>query len=126
MSLHFNFYRPPSYNSDTQNQLWTAAIADQHDAFCGCTKPISHLLSILFPEGHKDRQLTIQQILQREIQDSQCLFGGQEGKGGGEADTGATTKEEEIHLKEEEEEKDHISDTEIEALLAAAAADDTG
>lgn len=126
MSLHFNFYRPPAYNSDTQDQLWTAAIADQHDAYCGCTKPITHLLSILFPEGHKDRKLTIEQILQREIQDSKCLFGGQEEKSGGEAGIGASTEDAGIILEEEEKEEDHISNTEIEALLAAAAADDTG
>lgn len=102
-------------------QLWTASIADSHDACCGCTKPITHLLSLLFPPDHKDRNLTIQQILDREIKQSKCLFGGEderdftgETEGHGKPDT------EKEPMAEEEE----ISNTEIEELLAAAAADD--
>ncbi len=68
------------YNSETREHLWSSVIVDCHDSFCGCTSPISHWLSIIFPEGHKDRYLTVNEIIHRELHNQQCLFGGEEGK----------------------------------------------
>ena len=116
MSLHFNFFRPTPYNPETKEQLWISAVTDGHDSFCGCCKPITHLLSILFPKGHKDRKLTIEQILDREIIDSQCLFGGAAEKDGGEAEEDPGTKED-TSPKEKEEEFENID---VEDLIAAA------
>lgn len=113
----FNFYRPSKYNKETKSQLWMSAINDSHDAFCGCCKPFAHLLCDLFPEGHKDLDLTIRQIIDREIKNPPWCFGGKEDEsGGGEAKeeniTGETSG---LNQKdtEEEEEKD------IEKLIAA-------
>lgn len=101
-------------------QLWTASIADAHDACCGCTKALTHLLSLLIPENHKYRNYTVQQIIEEETKDSQCLFGGKDERGG-------TTEAEEDHgIKEEQntERREEITDEDLEALLAAAAEDD--
>lgn len=124
MATYFEFFRNPAYNSTTRDQLWVSSFTDSHDSYCGCTKPISHMLSILFPPGHGDRHLTIHQILKREEQDSKCLFGGPEETSGG-ADAGEpTTKEKETPLKEEEE--DPFTKIDVEDLLAAAAEEGKG
>lgn len=115
MSLHFNFFRPTPYNPETKEQLWISSINDSHDSFCGCCKPITHMLSLLFPKDHKDRYISIDQILKREIKDSQCLFGGAGEKDGGEAKEDPGT-EEDIQQKEKEEEFENID---VEDLIAA-------
>lgn len=73
------------------------------------------MLSLLFPKDHKDRHITIDQILKREIKDSQCLFGGAGEKDGGEAEEDHGTAED-IPQKEKEEEFENID---VEDLIAA-------
>lgn len=115
MSTYYEFYRPPAYNTETKFQLWTTAIIDFHDTWCSCCRPIAHLLSGLFPPDHQDYNKTIQQILHREYNTPICHFGGQEEKGGGEAETGLTTREDIKEKNTEEEEGPNIED-----LIAAA------
>lgn len=87
-------------------------IADGHDICCGCTQPFAHLLDSIFPEGHTDRNKTIQQIIDR---DSTCRFGGEEEESGGmAAGTSAAT----LHIAKKEE-RDPTEDENIEDLLAA-------
>ncbi len=59
---------------DTLNQMWMSLIADSHDIHCKCEAPFAHLLQSIFPPGHKDRQLTIEQITTRDY--LQCHSGG--------------------------------------------------
>ncbi len=88
-------------------------IADGHDCICNCWCPFAHLLASIFPPGHQDRDLTINQIINRDIK---CLSGGQE-----EEDTGmATIKPENTGEKDGQEED---IEENIDSILAAAAAD---
>lgn len=116
MTAYFNFARSTPYNKTTQEQLWISSFNDSHDAFCGCTKPVTHMLSILFPEGHKDIDLTIRQILKREKEDTICLFGGTEEKDGGEVPEDPGTKETDTPDATEE----GFTKIDVEELLAAA------
>ncbi len=68
-----------------------------------CNTPFAHLLASIFPVGHKDRDLTIEAIITRDIQE--CLSGGPEERGSGEEREGPSTRED-IKIKPEEEEKD--------------------
>ena len=88
-------------------------LADSHDIFCNCQGPFAHLLASLFPPGHQDRNLTINQILKRDYKE--CLSGGDadERPGGAATTNAATLKQEEGDIQEEEKE-------DIENLLAAA------
>lgn len=106
------FIRNTNYNGDTKNQMWMSMISDGHDIFCGCPQPFAHLLDSIFPEGHRDRNKTIQRIIDRDYKE--CLSGGQEERNLGMAD-GA---EGETPIKEEE---DQGIDEDLDALLAAAA-----
>ncbi len=117
MTAFYNFARRTPYNNCTKEQLWISSFNDSHDAFCGCTKPVTHMLSILFPEGHRDLDLTIRQILQREKEDSICLFGGTDEKDGGGAPEDHGTKEPDTAGATEEE----FTKIDVEDLLAAAA-----
>ncbi|BAF76103.1 hypothetical protein [Torque teno midi virus 9] len=121
MTAYYNFARKTPYNNCTHEQLWISSFNDSHDAFCGCTKPVTHMLSILFPEGHRDLDLTIRQILQREKEDTICLFGGTDERDGGEAQEDPGTKEKDIPDATEEE----FTKIDVEDLLAAAADADT-
>lgn len=108
-------YRPCPYNSDTQEQLWMSIFGDAHDSFCGCDTPYAHALTRMFPEGHKDRQLTVQQIIDR---DTKCHFGGTEEGNHGLANTedageGPSKQPEEDGIED-------LGDTQIEELIAAA------
>lgn len=115
-----DFFKKCTYNEETQTQLWMSQIADSHDNCCSCTHPFAHLLSSIFPPGHRDRLLTINQILDRDYREL-CLSGGGDeektgsGDGGG-PDTSANIKQEE---------GDDLPGDEIEKLLAAAAEEDT-
>lgn len=108
------FYKPAKYNGHTKQQMWMSVIADFHDSMCNCWHPFGHLLDIIFPEGHKDRDKTIAQIVSR---DSKCHSGGEEEGGSGQT--------EDLHIKEE---RDTPADTTggmaeeetTDALLAAA------
>lgn len=111
-----DFYKPSPYNCDTKTQIWLSQIGDSHDNFCSCLHPYCHLLASVFPPGHKDRDLTINQILQRDLQ-QQCHSGG--GTGGG--DSGGAV--EEPTIKEEREipgENEDLTEEAIEELIAAA------
>lgn len=111
-----DYYKQSTYNAETKNQLWMSNIADSHDIFCSCHTPFAHLLASIFPPGHQDRNLTVQQILERDYQE--CHSGGKEeeshGLAGGpdtERDEGPTT---------DQKEEDFVEDEEITELLAAA------
>ncbi len=108
------FFTPTPFNNETKNQMWMSMIADGHDICCGCTQPFAHLLDSIFPEGHTDRNKTINYIIQRDF--SLCHSGGTEDENHGIqlGESAATLKRE----KEDQEEKDHIDDL----ILAAAAA----
>lgn len=111
-----DFHKPCNYNSETKDQLWCSIIADAHDSNCGCNWPFAHLLCCLFPPGHKDRDLTINQILHRDYTEL-CHSGGD-----AERDSGGQTKED-TDAKgdgQKEEEKGYIKDEELEQLIAAA------
>jgi len=111
-----DFYNPTPFNEETKNQIWMSQIADAHDNICYCNHPFAHLLANIFPVGHKDRDLTINQILLRDYQEK-CLSGGaaEESGGGAAAGTGGGFK----GIKEESQEPDLPGD-EIEELLTAA------
>ncbi len=96
--------------------MWMSMVGDGHDIFCGCEKPFAHMLDSIFPEGHTDRDLTIRQIIQRDLQ---CHSGGEEGISDGMA---LGTSAANLALQTEEEKEDQDTKEDIEELLAAAAA----
>jgi len=110
------FFKPTEYNGDTKQQLWLSLIGDSHDIFCGCTLPFAHLLNCIFPPGHSDRELTVQQIITRDKQ--QCPGGGEEEEDGG-LPLGASAANLASIKQEEEGGQEDIG---VEELLAAAAA----
>jgi hypothetical protein len=111
-----DFFIETPYNQDTKNQIWMSQIADSHDNICDCKHPFAHLLASIFPPGHKDRPLSINQILQRDYTEK-CLSGGSAGEshggvgGGGTGTTDIKREDEEDYLEED-----------LDALFAAAAA----
>lgn len=112
------FFQPPTYNHLGRNQLWIDACLLSHDAWCGCDKAALHFINAVIPEGHKDRDLTINEIIAREIQ-STCHSGGDAGTSGGaeqdlDTDIGPTNEELERIF----------TDDAIEELLTAAANDE--
>lgn len=111
-----DFFTPTPFNQETKNQIWMSQIADAHDNICHCNHPFAHLLANIFPVGHKDRDLTINQILERDYKE-RCLSGGEEGEktGGAASGTGGGFQ----GIKDEE---DEYQEEEIENLLTAAAA----
>lgn len=114
-----DFMKKCRYNLDTQNQLWCSVLADSHDSWCGCDLPFAHLLSSIFPPGHADRQLTIEQILQRDYKQL-CHSGGDAAEKTGMADAGPS----DAAIKEE----GYIEDEELDQLIGlgeSAAAEDT-
>lgn len=109
-----DFYRESPYNSDTKTQIWMSQIADGHDNFCNCTGPFAHLLASIFPPGHQDRDLTINQILKRDYQEL-CRSTGDAAASHGGADSGTAA----ASTRKEEDEDDYPGE-ELEELLAAA------
>lgn len=107
-----DFYKPTKYNPETLNQIWMSEIADSHDIWCDCSGPFAHLLASIFPPGHQDRSLTIEQILKRDYK--QCLSGGKGAAGHGSGDGGKDIK------PDPEEEEGDFQDEGIDAMLAAA------
>lgn len=91
-------------------------IGDAHDLMCKCETPFAHILHNIFPEGHRDRDKTIREIIQRDIQ---CLSGGTEEESHGSAG-GEKEQPEERIIIEEEREEDLIPGEELEELLRAA------
>ena len=119
MLSHKDFASKTKYNIDTQNQIWMSNIADSHDCWCDCPTPFAHLLSSIFPPGHRDRHLTIEQILQRDYKEK-CLSGGGEEESHGMAGSGADGE-----LQDIKDEGEEFQGEEIENLLAAADAENT-
>lgn len=113
-----DFFNPTPFNQDTKTQIWMSQIADSHDNICYCNHPFAHLLASIFPPGHKDRDLTINQILLRDYKEK-CRSGGEEGEspGLGPGGTGGGFK----GIKPEEREEEDLPPEEVEELLAAAA-----
>ncbi len=107
------YYKPCKYNADTRQQMWMSVVGDFHDSFCSCWHPFAHLLDIIFPEGHKDKDLTVRQIIERDLQ---CHSGGDGEESHGMAN--GDTEKEDMYQKEERESS--IKDEEIEELIAAA------
>lgn len=108
-------WQPPKYNCEGRTQLWVDACINSHDSWCGCSHPAIHLLSSLLPPGHKDRGLTVEELIIRE----QCHFGGAAERDGGQT--------EDLPTREEETTGENLdagfSDAAIDELLAAAAED---
>jgi len=110
-----DFYKPTKYNSETLNQIWMSTLADTHDIWCDCNSPFAHLLSSIFPPGHQDRDLTVNQILKRDYK--QCRFGGAAGESGGGAGEGPSTEgKNTTNIKEE----DDLPEDELADLISAA------
>lgn len=112
-----DFYKECPYNQDTKNQLWCSIIADAHDSTCGCDRPFAHLLASIFPPGHADRDLSINQILERDYK-SLCHSGGVAETSHGGADE-AATKEKDTIKQEDKEKEDSFQGEDIENLLSA-------
>lgn len=111
-----DFARPTHFNLDTKNQLWMSVIADHHDCWCNCDTPFAHLLASIFPPGHRDRPLTVEQILSRDYQ-SICLSGGADAKDSGtvpDTKDGAAANQ---NIKQEE----NPEEGDLDELLAAVA-----
>lgn len=112
-----DFFVKTTYNNETLTQLWMSQLADSHDSICKCDCPFAHMLATIFPPGHQDRNLTIEQILQRDYK-QKCHFGGQEEeKTGGEGGTGRGFKG-----GRDLENPEDIPEDGLDAMLAAAAA----
>lgn len=107
-----DFYQETPFNKVTKQQIWMSQLADGHDNICNCNHSFAHLLANIFPPGHKDRNLTINQILERDYQEK-CLSGGAAERGG--SNRAATTVGEDLELAE----RDHIEDADLEDLIAA-------
>ena len=117
-----DFYKSCPYNEETKNQMWMSSIADTHDSWCNCDTPFAHLLASIFPPGHRDRLLSIQQILERDYQ-QRCLFGGADAENTGLAAAASEPVEIKDGIKEEEENLIPVDD--LDALLAAAEEENT-
>lgn len=114
------FFEPPKYNLIGRNQLWIDSCIHAHDTWCGCSYPIAHFIDSVVPVGHKDRDLTINEILSRDLT-AKCHFGGAAETNGGVApalDTAARENTEEEDLEK------LFSEDAIEELLEAAANDE--
>lgn len=111
-----DFARPTHFNLDTKNQLWMSVIANHHDSWCNCNTPFAHLLASIFPPGHRDRLLTIEQILSRDYQ-SLCLSGGADAKNSGTVPATKDGAAANQNIKQEKNEEEGN----IEELLAAVA-----
>lgn len=96
--------------------MWMSMIGDSHDIHCNCEMPFAHLLDSIFPEGHKDRNLTIHQIVERDYK--QCHSGGDADESHGLA-LGSSAAN--LTIEEEEKEPEDTKE-DIEELLAAATA----
>lgn len=85
-------------------------LSDSHEICCGCEFPFAHLLSNIFPLGHADRNLTVNQILLRDFKE-QCHSSGKGGESSGLA--GAAGQ------PEKEDTKEGTAGPEDDAALAA-------
>lgn len=109
-----DFYKPTKFNPETLNQIWMSEIQDSHDIWCDCKGPFAHLLTSIFPPDHKDRYLTVDQIIKRDFAQAWHSGGEEEenhGLAGG--DTAATL------IKEEKGGQEEDIPGDVEELLAA-------
>lgn len=113
--MTFNFKRT-TYNKDTLQQLWMSIVGDSHDMICKCETPFAHILYCIFPEGHKDRELTVKEIIERDLQI--CHSGGTEDANHGLADLEEGGEPDGLEGAADAEE--YIRDEELTTLLAAA------
>lgn len=109
------YFRQCRYNAETVQNMWMSVVGDFHDSICSCWHPFAHMLDLIFPEGHKDRDKTIRQIIER---DSQCHSGGDAEEGCGGADPGTNAAAAVAGPSKENIEE--TEDLDIEALVAAA------
>lgn len=107
-----DFCNRNSYNNETNEQLWMSVLSDTHELTCNCNYPFAHLLSIIFPLGHSDRNLTINQILLRDYKEKCRSSGGGDASFGGVEVAGTENKEDKGAAGREE-------DEELAKLLAA-------
>lgn len=107
-----DFFQPTPFNETTKQQIWMSQIADGHDNICNCNHPFAHLLANIFPPGHKDRHLTINQILQRDYKEK-CLSGGAAASAGGSRTADPDTEDTGVA------ESGYVEDQELEDLIAA-------
>lgn len=70
-----DFFNKSKYNPETKEALWLSVIQDTHDSICSCDHGYAHLLALIFPLGHRDRNKTINDILLRDYKEK-CLSGG--------------------------------------------------
>lgn len=108
--------RQRKYNNETLEQLWMSILTDSHESICECNFPFAHLLALIFPLGHTDRKLTIEEILKRDYREK-CLSGG-----AGDADFSTHTQDfkKEEEKPTEEKQPEDIADADLADLLAAA------
>lgn len=114
------FFQPPNYNHIGRQQLWVDACVLAHDSWCGCNHPIAHFIDSVLPVGHKDRDLTIQEVLSRDLT-AACHSGGVAETNGGAA---AATATEEIEGPTNAELEEIFTEDAIKELLDAAANDE--
>lgn len=60
----------PLYNGKALEDQWINSIFTNHDLFCGCNKPIRHLLTILNRKGKAPKP-------EPEIKNIECLITGE-------------------------------------------------
>lgn len=111
------YFQPPKYNHEGRERLWLDGCLLTHDSWCGCDTPFIHLLNCMVPPGHKDRDFTIEELINREAK--QCHSGGIAAIAG-DPTTDLPTEREENTIENLE---NVFSDDAIDELLAAAAAD---
>lgn len=90
-----------------------SVIADSHDSWCDCDTPFAHLLASIFPPGHRDRLLTVEQILSRDYLQL-CHSGGAVAENSGQIPASENGVEGE-GIKQEED----LKEENIEDLIAA-------
>lgn len=121
LSLQMNrteLFQPPAYNLHGRQELWVSSCISAHDSWCGCDTPTEHLLACLLPSGHQDRNLTVQELIDRAT-NKKWSSGGT-----GEKDsTAPDTQDGEKHTEDIENLEDVFTEEGIEDLLAAAADD---
>lgn len=112
-----DFFNQSKYNNETKEQLWMSILSDTHESICACNFPFAHLLSIIFPLGHSDRDKTINDILRRDYKEK-CLGGGT----AGDATTLVPDAAGTVHVPIDTKEKDPEEEGSVTDLLNAVTA----
>lgn len=114
-----DFCNRNKYNNETNEQLWMSILSDSHELVCNCNFPFAHLLALIFPLGHTDRNLTINQILLRDYKEK-CHSGGAGDASSGMAGAAGPEPKEDTERNTAGQEED----ADLAALLAAVEEDD--